>query len=118
MSTSEFRYNKKRKHYAYIFKKVGRMRKNILISSKRLMIEKKHKNNRAKTKITINIVLYRHPNNNKAGLFYLIPRVYMDDISSFDNLILEEWTFDKNDKRKVKHIKRRKKKPATTPLER
>ena len=34
MSASEFRYNKKRKHYSYIFKIVGTYRKNIVLSSK------------------------------------------------------------------------------------
>ena len=118
MSTSEFRYNKKRKHYAYLFKTIGIKRKNILISSKPVMIEKKHKKNRLKTKITINIVLYRHPNPTKKGKYYLIPRVYIDDISCFDSFVLEKWSFNKNDKRKIKRIKRAKKKPATTPLER
>ncbi len=118
MSTSEFRYNKKRKHYAYLFKTVGIRRKNVLISSKPIMVEKKHRKNRVKTKITINIVLYRHPNLDKKGKFYLIPRIYVDDISSFDSVVLTQWSFDKNDKRKIKRIKRAKKKPATTPLER
>ena len=118
MSTSEFRYNKKRKHYAYLFKTVGLKRKNILISSKPIMIEKKHNKNYVKTKITINIVLYRHPNFNKKGRYYLIPRIYVDNISSFDAVVFNKWSFDKNDKRKIKRIKRGKKKPATTPLER
>ena len=117
MSTSEFRYNKKRKHYAYIFKAHGFKRKNILISSKPLMIEKKHKKNRLKTKITINIILYRHPNPSKEGSYYVIPKIYVDDITAFDSVVLKKWTFDKNDKRKIKRIKRIKK-PATTPLER
>ena len=118
MSTSEFRYNKKRKHYAYLFKTIGIKRKNILISSKPVMIEKKHKKNRLKTKITINIVLYRHPNPTKKGKYYVIPKIYIDDISCFDSFVLEKWSFNKNDKRKIKRIKRVKKKPATTPLER
>ena len=117
MSTSEFRYNKKRKHYAYIFKKIGTARKNILISSKPLMIEKKHKKNRIKTKVTVNIVLYRHPNAMKRGKFYLIPKIYIDSIGSFGDIVFDKWLFDKHDKRKVKRIKKIKK-PATTPLER
>ena len=45
MSISEFRYNKKRKHYAYLFKTIGLKRKNILITSKPFVI--KHKNGRS-----------------------------------------------------------------------
>ena len=100
----------RKKHYAYLFKTIGIERKNILISSKPVMIEKKHKKNRLKTKITINIVLYRHPNPTKKGKYYLITRVYIDDISSFNSMVLEKWTFDKNDKRIIKRIKRTKKK--------
>ena len=51
MSISEFRYNKKRRHYAYIFKKIGAARKNILISSKPLMIEKSTRKTALKQKL-------------------------------------------------------------------
>ena len=54
MSISEFRYNKKRKHYSYIFKDVGSKRKNIILSSK--PVRKEHQ------KIRRNIKLYKHPN--------------------------------------------------------
>lgn len=77
MSISEFRYNKKRKHYSYIFKKMGLKRKNILITSKPIMLEKKHKNNRIKTKMTINVVLFCHPNHSKKDSFTL----YLEYIS-------------------------------------
>ena len=43
MARSEFRWNKKRKHYAYLHKDRGSKRKNILITSKPIMIEKKNK---------------------------------------------------------------------------
>ena len=33
MSRSEFRWNKKRRHYAYQFKDAGRRRKNLLLHS-------------------------------------------------------------------------------------
>lgn len=104
MSRSEFRWNKKRKHYAYLHKDIGTKRKNILLSSKPMMIEKKNKN---KQRVTNNIPLYKHPNPNKCGQFYIIPINYIDDISSFDNKIYK-WNWDKNDKRKVKRIKRNK----------
>ena len=41
MSRSEFRYNRKRKHYSYLFKDVGSKRKNIILSSK--PVRKEHK---------------------------------------------------------------------------
>lgn len=34
MSLSEFRYNKRRKHYSYIYGQKGDYRKNLLLSSK------------------------------------------------------------------------------------
>ena len=33
MSRSEFKWNKKRKHYAYLFKDIGDKRKNLLLHS-------------------------------------------------------------------------------------
>ena len=104
MSISEFRYNKKRKHYSYIFKKMGLKRKNILITSKPVMLEKKHKNNRIKTKMTINVVLFCHPNHSKKGQFYLIPRVYIDYVDSFDDVVLKKWHFDKADCNYVNYL--------------
>lgn len=105
MSTSEFRYNKKRKHYSYLFKVVGFRRKNILISSKPFVV--KHKHGRIKI-IANNIKLHKHPNKQKNGVFYIIPFIYLDDISSFGNTIYSEWVFDINDKRIIKRLKRRK----------
>ena len=99
MSASEFRYNKKRKHYSYIFKIVGTYRKNIVLSSKPFW--KHHK------KVKRNILLFRHPNPKSKQTVYVIPYVYIDHISSFDCKILM-WKFHQNDKRKIKRIKRRK----------
>ena len=102
MAYNEFRWNKKRKHFAYLFKVVGTKIKNILISSKPFVVRKKH----GKTKIVSNAPLFRHPNHKKAGKYYLIVRIYIDDKSSFDELVYSEWEFDINDKRKVKRIKK------------
>ncbi len=41
MSRSEFRWNKKRKHYAYLHKDIGKKRKNILLTSKSSIKTKK-----------------------------------------------------------------------------
>ena len=41
MSLSEFRFNKKRKHYAYLFKDIGTKKLNLLITSKPVVLKKK-----------------------------------------------------------------------------
>ncbi len=101
MSRSEFRWNKKRKHYAYLHSDDGSKCINILITSKPYVLRKGEV-------VTTNIPLFRHPNQNKGGQFYLIPRNYADDYKSFGEKEYKDWTFDKNDKRKVKRIKKSK----------
>lgn len=98
MARSEFRWNKKRKHYAYIHKDDWNKRINIIISSKPHVIRKGNVAIR-------NVPLYRHPNAKKNGQFYAIPRNYADDQHSFDNKIYK-WEWDINDKRKIKRIKK------------
>ena len=98
MARSEFRYNKKRKHYAYLFKDVGSKRKNIILSSK--PVRKEHK------RIKRNIKLYKHPNPKESKDVYLVPKVYSDEFDSFDKK-REGWKFHPNDKRKVKRLKRK-----------
>ncbi len=102
MALSEFRWNKKRKHYAYLYKRIGNKRKNLLISSKPIMIIKK---NHGGTRTIHNIPLFRHPSINKNGRFYLIPVSYLDDSSSFDDKEYN-WNWNINDKRKIKRIKK------------
>ena len=97
MSTSEFRYNKKRKHYAYLFKTVGSRRLNIIISSK--PFRKEHK------RIKKNVSLSKHPNPNSNKKAFIIPIVYKDEIISFDSRVLK-WVFHRNDKRKIKRLKK------------
>ena len=103
MARSEFRFNKKRKHYAYLHKDIGQSRRNILITTKPF-VKGGHKR-----KDIVNVELYHHPNPKKEGKFYLIPRNYTDSIDSFDDKVYENWNFHKNDKRKVKRIKKKKK---------
>ena len=79
MARSEFRYNRRRKHYSYLFKDVGSKRKNIK--------------------------LYKNPNPNKDSDSYMIPIVYLDSIDSFDKRKLK-WSFHSHDKRKVKRLKK------------
>ena len=97
MSISEFRYNKKRKHYSYLFNSDGSRRKNIVLTSK--PYRKEHK------KMKKNIKLFKNPNPNKGDDSYLIPIVYNDSVDSFDERKLK-WKFHQNDKRKVKRLKK------------
>ena len=98
MSLSEFRYNKKRKHYAYLFKDIGLKRKNIILTSKPYRIYRK--------KLKKNVRLFKHPNPKIDMTVYVIPYVFIDDEKSFYNRSLK-WTFHPNDKRKIKRIKKR-----------
>ena len=99
MSISEFRFNKKRKHYSYLFKTIGVYRKNVLLSTKPIRIWK--------GKIKFNIKLFKHPNPNSIKVVYIIPIVYVDHMDSFYPQSLK-WKFDKNDKRLIKRLKRKK----------
>lgn len=104
MSRSEFRWNKRRKHYSYLHKKKGRLITNILISSKGHVV--KHKKGREKI-IMNNVRLSHHPDANIDGVFYVIPKNYTDDIDSFGRKVYR-WEWDRNDKRKIKRIKKSK----------
>ena len=109
MSRSEFRWNKKRKHYAYLFKDVGNCRKNLLLHSDPK--EKENWNNMPEQLkrefYKKNISLFRHPNPNKPKnrKFYVEIRVYVDHKSSFSERTYP-WNWNKNDKRKIKRIKK------------
>ena len=112
MSRSEFRWNKKRKHYAYLHKDLGEFRKNILLTSKPKVFRKKN----GKVKVVFNNVrLYAHLNPSKKNSadqfieYFVIPKNYVDNISSFDEYVFQDWCFDKNDKRKIKRIKKQRK---------
>ena len=113
MSRSEFRWNKKRKHYVYLHKDIGDFCKNILITSNPKVIKRKN----GKIKVVFNNVkLYAHPNPNKKGSednpnneFYVIPKNYIDNISSFGSHVYDDWEFNINDKRKIKRIKKQRK---------
>ena len=85
MARSEFRWNKKRKHYAYLHKDIGSKRKNILITSKPFIKKRK----KGKEKIHMNnIKLTRHPNVVKKGVYYVIPKNYIDESISFEDFFM------------------------------
>ena len=96
MARSEFRWNKKRKHYSYLFKDAGGFVLNIVITTK--------PNRVVHGRIKKNIRLFKHPNPNSLKTAYVIPFVYVDKLSSFFEKIYS-WNFDKNDKRIIKRIK-------------
>ena len=106
MSRSEFKWNKKRKHYAYLFKDIGDKRKNLLLHSDP---SKKKDWNQQKQKEfeKTHVKLHRHPNPNKSKSekFYVETRQYLDEKNSFDGRTYK-WNWDKNDKRKIKRIKK------------
>ena len=99
MAISEFRFNKKRKHYSYIHSRLGKKRKNILITTKPAI--------KKRNKIVSNKRLFHHPNKDKIGEFYVIPRNYLDDKESFGDKKYD-WSWNRNDKRTIKRIKKRK----------
>ena len=96
MSRSEFRWNKKRKHYAYLFKDLGDKCLNIVLTTKPTRV--------VKGKEKRNIKLFRHPNPNSIKNAYINPFIYVDSMSSFYDIIYK-WHFDKNDKRTIKRMK-------------
>lgn len=104
MALSEFRYNKKRKHYSYIYGQKGDLRKNLLLSSKPTRKVKKN----GKTKIVNNVKLYKNPNPNKSDTQYIMTKRYLDHKDNFGSK-KTKWAFDRNDKRAIKRIKKGKK---------
>ena len=99
ISLSEFRYNRKRKHYSYLFKSIGSFRLNIIFSTKPV---RRHNN-----RVLKNVSLYKHPNENSDKSIYAIPIIHLDHVSFFDRKL--NWHFDRNDKRKIKRIIKHKK---------
>ena len=102
----KFRYNKKRKHYSYIFKIKNGYCSNILLTTQSESTHRKH----GKTKIIRNIKLYKHPNSRKDNVIVFIYNhpPYVDAMESFDNKKLD-WKWNVNDKRKIKRMKKYKK---------
>jgi len=101
----EFRYNRRRKHYSYIFKQSKGVYYNILLSSKANEIKKRE----GRIVTYNNVPLYKHPNPNKPNESqWVINRVYKDSDfnKTFDKKL--NWRFHLFDKRKIKKIKKKK----------
>lgn len=94
MKKSEFRFNKKRKHPSYIFKEKDNKYHSILIT---------HAKKTSKIK---NVKLYKNPEPNNSSVAYVVPKVYVDDINSYNKKTYQNWKFHKFDKRKIKNIKK------------
>lgn len=97
MAISEFRYNKRRKHPSYIFRKKNNKYHSILITH----AEKSHN--------IANVKLHQNPKPTDARDAYLVPKVYKDDVKSYNKQPYQGWKFHPFDKRKVKRIKKGKK---------
>lgn len=98
---TEFRYNRKRKHYSYIYGFKGDYRQNLLLSTKPTRNVKRF----GKTKIKNNVKLSKHPNPKSNKQVYIINQRYLDHKNSFGNLL--NWLFStKEDRKKAKKIKK------------
>lgn len=93
MGISEFRFNRRRRHPSYVYKKRGNRYYAILIT------------HAPKTGNRDNIELFENPNPKSTRTSYLIPRPVSDEITSFDRP-KPSWRFNRHDKRKVKRIKK------------
>lgn len=93
MRKSEFRFNRRRKHPAYVYKEVNGKYYSILITHAKQTRNKK------------NIELHQNPNPKDSSKAYLIKSVVSDKTSSYDKP-KRGWFFNRNDKRKVKRIKK------------
>lgn len=99
---TEFRYNRKRKHYSYIYGFKGDYRQNLLLSTKPTRKVKR----KGKTKIINNVKLIKHPNPNKLKEdSYLITKRYLDHKDNFGPS-KKNWFFSILDRLKVKKIKK------------
>ena len=96
---TEFRYNRRRKHYSYIYKQKGDYRYNLLMSSNEYI--------RRKNKIIgRNVPLYKHPNPNKPNeKSYIMTRRYVDHKNDFGP-VKKNWFFHIFDRLKIKKIKK------------
>ena len=106
MSKSEFKYNKKRKHYSYSHKKCGVKEEKHPYFFKTIC--KKEQKGKGKD----NSKKYSSASSSKSKKRRSIlcySKNYLDDSESFDS-IQYNWCWDRNDKRKIKRIKKLKNK--------
>ena len=95
MSISQFRFNRRRKHPSYVFNEKDNKYQSLIITHSPVTRKKN------------NIRLYKNPNNNDSSTSYIVPKIVSDNKSSY-NKPYKNWNFDKNDKRKIKRLIKRK----------
>ena len=92
-----FIFSKRRKHPMYVYKVKNEKIKGLLLT------------HQEKTKGKKNMKLNKNPNLSDNKKAYIQKRTYLDDESSFGNL-LTNYQFDKSDKEKIRYLKRKNKK--------
>ena len=96
----EFRYNKRRGHYSYIYEEDGELRRNLLLSTKP---QRKIKRD-GKTLFVDNVKLDKHPNPKSNKDVWLINRRFVDKKNAFETNARKNWKFKRSDKIKVYNI--------------
>lgn len=99
----QFRYNRRRKHYSYIFKRSKGKYYNLLLSSKPTEVKTREK----RTVVYNNVSLTAHPNPNKSNeKQWIVPKVRKD--KDFEKTFGKQlsWSFHPQDKWKIKKIKK------------
>ncbi len=97
MAISEFRFNKKRKHPAYVFKQKDGKYHSLTITH-----SKKHKKKNTQK-------LYKNPSPKDTSDAYVVKKVVKDDISAYGKKPLKNWGFHTYDRRNIKKLKKGKK---------
>ena len=96
----EFRYNKRRGHYSYIYDEDGDNRKNLLLSTKPTRKTKSG----GKEYSAKNIKLDKHPNPNSNKDVWVMTRRFVDNKKAFSKNAYKNWKFTKSDKMKIDKI--------------
>lgn len=103
MAISEFRYNRKRKHYAYIYGKKGDLRKNLLLS---FSPTRKVKKRNGTKKVVKNVKLQRNPNPLVNEPTYVMTKRCTDHKDKFGEKVFTDWSFSPDDRRVIKRLKK------------
>ncbi len=97
MAISEFRFNKRKKHPAYVFKKKKDKYYSLTITHS------------PKTRNRKNIKLYENPSPEDKRAAYVVKKVAKDNVKSYDKKPLPGWKFHTYDRRNIKRLKKNKK---------
>lgn len=100
MRKQEFRYNKRRGHYSYIYEEDGDVRKHLMLSTKDSQKVKRKGN----VYIVKNVKLDKHPNPKSNKNVWVMTRRFVDKKNAFDKNARKNWKLTKSDKTKVEII--------------